>query len=89
MQIVIDLPDHYLVNQDLSQITQQVKLWTALLLFRSGQLSRGAACELANVDIYTFLAACQDHQISVINSSPEELEAEWLRINQKYVRPQA
>jgi hypothetical protein len=88
MQIVIDIPDHYLVNQNLSQLTQQLKLWMALLLFRSGQLSRGAACELANVDFYTFLTACQDHHLSVINSSPEDLEAEWARINQKYVPPQ-
>jgi hypothetical protein len=68
MQITIDIPDHYLINQNLPQITQQLKLWTALLLFQSGQLSRGAACEWANVDIYTFLAACRDHQISVIST---------------------
>jgi predicted HTH domain antitoxin len=84
MQIVIEVPDHYLANQKLPLITQQLKLWTALLLFQSGQLSRGAACEWANVDIYTFLAACRDHQISVINSSPEELEAEWVRVDQVY-----
>jgi hypothetical protein len=35
-----------------SQTTQQIKLYLALLMFQSGQLSRCAACEFAGVDIY-------------------------------------
>jgi len=37
-------------------------------MFQSGQLSRGAACEFAGVDIYEFYAACKLYQISVIDT---------------------
>ncbi len=57
---------------------------SALLLFQSGQLSRGAACEFADVDIYVFLAACKTHHISVINIEPDDLESDLSRFNQKH-----
>jgi hypothetical protein len=60
MQLTLDIPDHCLPpQQDRTTLAQQLKLYSALLLFQSGQLSRGAACEFAGVDIYTFLAAVQ------------------------------
>ena len=53
-----------------------------LLLFQSGQLSRGAACEFADVDIYTFLAACKQHRIETISTDMDEIEAEVIRFKQ-------
>ncbi len=58
-----------------------LKLYTALLMFQSGQLSAGAACEFAEVDRYTFLAACQRHRINVINYEEDEIEADLGRLN--------
>jgi predicted HTH domain antitoxin len=60
MQLTLDIPDQYLQGQN--QTAQQIKLYAALLMFQSGQLSRGAACELAGIDIYEFFSACSIHQ---------------------------
>ena len=80
MQIILDIPDHVLPpQQDSKTLAQQLKLYTALLLFQSGKLSRGAACEL---DIYTFLAACKQHRIETLDADIDEIEAELMRFKQ-------
>ncbi len=85
MQLTLEIPDKFQqLNQDKSLLAQQVRLFSALLLFQSGQLSRGSACEFADIDIYTFLTACKKHKISVVNVDPDDLESDLLRFNQKY-----
>jgi len=86
MQLTLDIPDKFLPqDQDKkNSLIRQVRLYSALLLFQSGQLSRGAACEFAGVDIYTFLAACKKHNIPVINIDPDDLEADLTRFKQKH-----
>ncbi|MFI3218455.1 MAG: UPF0175 family protein [Methylococcales bacterium] len=86
MQITLDIPDCYVNQQNQIQITAQIKLYTALLMFQSGQLSRGAACEFANVDIYQFLQACKQHHISLINTTAEAIEADVLRFQQRHTQ---
>lgn len=82
MQLTLDIPDHCLpAQQDKVSLAQKAKLYTALLLFQSGQLSRGAACEFAGVDIYTFFAACKQHNIPVINTDEDDIEADVMRFN--------
>ncbi len=76
MQITVDIPEHYVVHHNAQLMANKLKLCTALFLYQYQQLSRGAACEFAGVDIYTFMAACKQHQIPVINDSPEEIEIE-------------
>lgn len=83
MQITLEIPDQYLNQQNQSQVVAQIKLYAALLMFQSGQLSRGAACEFADVDIYQFLQACKQHHISVINATAESIEADMLRFQQR------
>lgn len=87
MQLVLELPDKFLpADQDKkNNLSETVRLYSALLLFQSGQLSRGAACEFAGVDIYTFLAACKKHHISVMNIDPDDLEADLSRFKQKHL----
>lgn len=85
MQITLEIPDQYLKQQNKNQIAAQIKLYAALLMFQSEQLSRGAACEFANVDIYQFLKACKQHHISVINTTAETIEADVLRFQQRQV----
>lgn len=83
MQITLDIPDHLLPpQQDKVTLAQQLKLHTALMLFQTGKLSRGAACELAGIDIYTFLAACKQYKIETINADVEEIEDEVTRFKQ-------
>ena len=56
---------------------------TELFLYQCGQLSRGAACEFAGIDIYTFMAACKQYKIPMINNSLEELETDLARFKSK------
>ena len=85
MQLTLDIPDHCLPFwQDGNSLAQQLKLYSALLLFQSGQLSRGAACEFADVDIYGFIAACKKHGIYVINTTGDDIEADLLRFEQRH-----
>lgn len=84
MQLTLEIPDKYLQGQNLSKTAQQIKLYAALLMFQSGQLSRGAACEFAGIDIFDFFLACKQHQINAINTSVESIEADVLRFQQRY-----
>jgi hypothetical protein len=84
MQLTLEIPGQYIHGQNQSQIAQQIKLYTALLMFQSGQLSRGAACEFAGVDIYDFFLACKQHQISTINTLVESIEADISRFQHRH-----
>jgi hypothetical protein len=84
MQLTLEIPDQYIKDLNQNQTAQQIKLYAALLMFQSGQLSRGAACEFAGVDIYDFFLACKQHHISAINTSGESIEADVLRFQQRH-----
>ncbi len=76
MQLTIQIPDIYFVNYQKQNITKQIKLYTALMMYRSGQVSAGAACEIAEIDRYIFLAECKKHDIPVINYTIDEVKNE-------------
>ncbi|CAN5894431.1 hypothetical protein BH23GEM7_BH23GEM7_17760 [soil metagenome] len=76
MQIVVEVPEQYLLDDTPATFAQRLKLYAALLMFQSGEISAGAACELAGVDRFTFRAECQRRGIPVINYPPEELREE-------------
>lgn len=80
MEVLVDLPDQYLIGESPKQMAKRLKLSAALLLFQQGQLSAGAACEMAGIDRYAFHDACRQHNIPVVSFPPEELDAElqWL-----------
>lgn len=84
MQLTLEIPDQYLQGHNQNQTAQQIKLYAALLMFQSGQLSRGAACELAGVNIYDFFTACKQHNISVVNATEDAIEADVLRFQQRF-----
>lgn len=81
MQITLDVPDHYLVDASPAELAQRIPLYAAVLLFRSGELSAGAAAEFAGVDRYAFVQECARHGVPVIDYSPEEFAAEMERLN--------
>ena len=83
MQLTLEIPDQYIQGKNQIQTARQIKLYAALLMFQSGQLSRGAACEFADVDIYDFFWACKQHHISTINTPAESIEADVLRFQQR------
>lgn len=84
MQVVVELPDKYSVEGSSAEIGAELKLSTALLKYRNGQLSAGAACEFAGVDRYAFLAACQRYGVPTIDYEPEVLSAELEDLKQKF-----
>lgn len=82
MQITIEVPDQYLEEEEQpGELAQRMKLSTALLMFKEEEISAGAACELAGVDRYTFLAACKKHGSPVVRYDEGELEEELQRLS--------
>ncbi len=82
MEITVDVPKRYLLETDELRMAQKLKSCTALLMFQTGKLSIGAACEFAGMDRYSFMEACAEHDIPVINYDPDELETELKRIEE-------
>jgi predicted HTH domain antitoxin len=76
VEITLQVPDRYLQNQDVAELGHRIKLSAALLMFRSGELSAGAAAELAEVDRFTFAAECDRHGIPVVDYPSEDLSTE-------------
>lgn len=73
MKITVNVPEQY---ADSGHFGRKVALSAALWMYRSGELSAGAAAELAGIDRLGFWAECQRHGIPVIDYDPEELRAE-------------
>lgn len=76
MQITLDIPEQYLIDRTPDELGQRFKLYAALLMFQSGELSSGAAAELAEVDRFTFAAECGKHGIPLLSYSADELRTE-------------
>jgi len=76
MEITLAVPDQYLVDHEPSELAKRIKLYAALLMFQSKELSAGAASELAGVDQYTFMAECSKHGIALVDYPEDDLRAE-------------
>jgi predicted HTH domain antitoxin len=77
MNVVVQIPDQYLIDVSVNELARRLKLSAALLMFRAGQFSAGAACEFAGVDRYDFLEACRQHRIDVVEYDPDEIETDF------------
>jgi predicted HTH domain antitoxin len=76
MDITLEVPDQYLVDHDPVALGKRIKLYAAVLMFQSEELSAGAAAALAEVDRFTFAAECQKHGIPLVNYPVDDLRAE-------------
>lgn len=85
MQITLDIPEQYLVDRSPEEVARRIQLYAALLMFRSGEMSAGAAAELAAVDRFTFAAECARLGIPLIDYSPGELRVELKNARQPAV----
>ena len=81
MEIMINIPEQCFFNHTTQEMARNIKLYSALLMFQSGQLSAGAACEFADVDRYAFIAACKQHHISVIEYDENDIKGDLDRLN--------
>ena len=75
MQVTLDVPERFGV-EDPEALRRRIALYAALLMFRSGELSAGAAAEFAGIDRYDFAAACAEHDIPLADYPAEDLRAE-------------
>lgn len=81
MQINVDLPEEFLVDQSPAEAGRRLKLYAALLMFQAGEISAGGATRFAGVDRFTFAAECARHGIPLMDYAPGDLrhEVESLR----------
>ena len=77
MQISFSLPENQFITESQEEATRKIRMYAALGLYQAGELSIGAASELAGVDRYTFLDFCKKEGVTLLTQTPEELEAEF------------
>ncbi len=76
MQISFSLPESQFIAESPEEATQKIRMYAALGLYQAGELSIGAASELAGVDRYPFLDFCKHEGVTLQTQPPEELEAD-------------
>jgi len=76
MQISFSLPESQFVAETPEAVTQKIRTYAALGLYQAGELSIGAASELAGMDRYNFLELCKREGVTLHTQTPEELEAD-------------
>jgi predicted HTH domain antitoxin len=81
MLISFSLPDNQFIAETPEMVTKKIRAYAALGLYQSGELSIGAASELADVDRYEFLDLCKREGVILHTQTPDELEAEFNKIN--------
>lgn len=77
MQITVEVPEAYLVEDSPAELGRRLKLYAALLMFQAGEISSGGATELADVDRFTFAAECNRHGIPLVDYASGELRDEF------------
>ncbi|MEY4978070.1 MAG: hypothetical protein RLZZ352_340 [Pseudomonadota bacterium] len=75
MQIVVDVPDHYLdaTHRAPEDFANEAKLAMAAKLFELKRLSSGMAAQLIGMDRVTFLAQLQRYGVPLIDLGDDEL----------------
>ena len=64
------------LNENEQEFSKQMKLYTALFLFRERKLSIGKAAQLSGLSIYEFMMEAGKHNVPVINYDTEDLKQE-------------
>lgn len=82
MEIVLEVPDQYMADHDPVEMGRRIKLYAAVLMFQSGEISAGAAAELAGVDRFIFAVECQKHGIPLVSYPADDLRAEHATLDQ-------
>jgi len=77
MQISFSLPESQFITETPEEATQKIRMFAALGLYQAGELSIGAASELADMDRYDFLDFCKREGVTLHTQTPDELEADF------------
>jgi predicted HTH domain antitoxin len=83
LELILDVPDQYLIDHEPTELAQRIKLYAALLMFQSDEISAGAATELAGIDRLTFAVECQRHGIALVDYPAEDLDSELSALRAK------
>ena len=82
MQLTLDIPEKFFLDQTPSELIRLLKLNTAIDLYKRGKFSAGAAVEfIGDLDRYEFLYECRQRGVEPQTyESIEELQAEVNRL---------
>ena len=76
MQISFSLPESQFVTESPVEVTRKIRMFAALGLYQAGEISVGAASELAGLDRYDFIEFCKREGVLLRTQTAEELEAD-------------
>jgi predicted HTH domain antitoxin len=78
--LTIQLPGEIrqMLNRTPEELARDMRLYAALMLFRLGKLSSGAAAEMAGVPRVAFLDLCAEYDIPVSQISGDDLRRELM-----------
>jgi predicted HTH domain antitoxin len=79
MKISFPLLENLFIAESPEGMTKKIRMYAALGLYQSGELSIGAACELADMNRYSFHDFCKANGITLHTQMPDELEVEFKR----------
>ena len=65
-----------MLNRTSEELARDMRLYAALMLFRQGKLSSGAAAEMAGVPRVMFLDLCAEYDIPVSQITGDDLRTE-------------
>ena len=73
--LTIHIPDktRQILNRTSEELARDVRLYAALMLFRLGKLSSGAAAEMAGVPHVMFLDLCAEYDIPISQITGDDL----------------
>lgn len=77
MQISFSLPEGQFVTETPEEAARKIRVYAALGMYQAGELSIGAASELAGMDRYEFLDLCKREGVTLHVQTPDELKAEF------------
>jgi predicted HTH domain antitoxin len=78
MQIIIDIPE----PANNQKLELEIKTEIAFFLFKKRIISRGKACEMSNMDIYTFLEECKKKEIPTFDLEEDSLQKELKQLRE-------
>ena len=76
--LTIDYPEglETAVSMTKQEFAAEVRLMTALKMFELGKLYSGKPAQLAGISRVEFFEMCRRYQVSIVNYSGDEIEAE-------------
>jgi predicted HTH domain antitoxin len=87
MELIVNIPEKYVVSHSPDELKLLLKLNTAIDMYRSGQISSGAAVEfIGEIDRFEFLYECKKRGVEPQTyESIDELEAEVAMLDQELI----